>query len=48
VPGVLVRLVDDFEAGGAEGLLQALPDGCGNRHVRSRLLYYQLTALSSQ
>jgi hypothetical protein len=48
VAGVQMRLVDDFQAGGPEGLLQALSDGCGNRHVQSRLFYPQPTAVSSQ
>ena len=33
VAGVQVGFIDDVETGGAEGLLQALPNGCRYRHV---------------
>jgi len=48
VAGVQVGLVDDIETGGPEGPLQALPNGCGNRHVLTALLQSPLTPLSSQ
>jgi hypothetical protein len=43
---VQVRLVDDIQAGGAERLLQAPSNGCGDRHICP--FYSQPTVLSSQ
>src|SRR5262245_51863934 len=48
VARVQMGLVDDVESGRPQRLLQALPNGCGNRHVLIDLLQSPPTALSSQ